>query len=387
VNPLTVAHVLPSFGLGGQEQVALQLAIGQRAAGHGVVAVALAPGPDGPMAARFAAAGIATHTVPKLGPTVDGSLPARLSALFRREGVSVVHAHNPQPLFYAAMAGKGAGAAVVYTCHGDNTGAPRTLWLTRMSALWADAYVAVSPRIAALARRMQECAEYKLHVIENGVDLSAFLPDPEARRQVRCEWNLPAEAFVIGTVGRLAPDKSYHRLIRAAAPLLGARCRLVLVGDGSDGPSLRALAAAQPTAAFIHFAGVRADVARLLPAFDVFALSSRTEGLPLAVLEAMACGLPVISTAVGGVPDVVNEGVSGLLVPNGDEPALEAALASLRADPARAAALGAAGRAASRQHSAAVMLERYLALYQRCRAEMSGAARPKRAITATDSPL
>jgi glycosyltransferase involved in cell wall biosynthesis len=130
---------------------------------------------------------------------------------------------------------------------------------------------------------------------------------------------------------------------------------------------LRALAAAQQTGASIHFAGVRADVARLLAAFDVFVLSSHTEGLPLALLEAMACGLPVVSTAVGGIPDVVHHGESGLLVGSGDEPALTAALAAVRADPVRGAALGERARLASRGHSAETMVDRYLALYRQCR--------------------
>ena len=116
--PLVIAHVLPSFGLGGQERVALRLATQQQASGHRTLAVSLAPPPEGALAEEFRQAGIEPLTVPKQGRGLDFGLPARLAAKFRAKSVTVVHAHNPQALIYAALAGKAAGATVVYTCPG-----------------------------------------------------------------------------------------------------------------------------------------------------------------------------------------------------------------------------------------------------------------------------
>jgi glycosyltransferase involved in cell wall biosynthesis len=361
--PMVIAHVLPSFGLGGQERVALCLATEQRTRGHRALAVSLAPLPEGPLADEFRQAGIEPLTVSKRGRGLDFSLPARLAEEFRKNRVTVVHAHNPQALIYAAIAGKAAGATVVYTCHGQSSLAPGRLWLTRLASLAIDAYVGVSPRIVARARCHRECPEAKLQVIENGIDLSAFRPDADARREVRAELGLPEGAWVVGTVGRLVADKDPGLLLRAALPLLGPDAHLVFLGDGPLAPTLQALAARHPAGRCVSFLGARPDVPRLLAAFDVFALSSRTEGLPLALLEAMSVGLPIVATAVGGVPDVVRDGWSARLVPSDDEAALREALTQLRNDPAAAAEMGRCAQTESRRFSATTMTSRYLDLY------------------------
>jgi len=366
-SALVIAHVLPSFGLGGQERVALRLAQEQRANGDQAVVVSLAPGPDGPLAGEFRDAGIEPRTIPKIGEGLDWGLPGRLAQQLRRDRVTVVHAHNPQALIYAALAGKAVGATVVYTCHGQSSVARGRLWLTRLAALLVDAYVGVSPRIACRAYRHRECPESKVRIIENGVDLSAFHPDAQTRREVRAELGLPEQAWVVGTVGRLVTDKNPNLLLTAAAPLLGPQARLLFVGEGPLASGLRSLAVGYSAAPWVHFLGARPDVARLLTAFDVFALSSRTEGLPLALLEAMAVGLPIVATTVGGVPDVVRDDFSGKLVPSGDAAALRAALIHLREHPDEAAMLGQRARDDSQRFSASTMSRRYLDLYRQCR--------------------
>jgi glycosyltransferase involved in cell wall biosynthesis len=364
---LAVAHVLPSFGLGGQERVALRLAVEQLRTGHRPLAVSLAAPPEGMMAGEFRRAGIEALSVPKLGRGLDPRVTPRLARLFEQRGVDVVHAHNPQSLIYGAPAGKAARAAVVYTCHGESVNTPGRLWLTRLASLYLDAYVGVSPKIAARARRFNECVDEKLHVIENGVDLGAFGPDAEARQAVRDELGIPQAAWVVGTVGRLAPEKNPGLLLRAMAPMLGAQARLVYLGDGPEMRGLRGQAVRHPAGRFVHLVGMRPDVHRVLAAYDVFALSSRTEGLPLALLEAMAAGLPVVATAVGGVPDVVRHGTSALLVRSDDEEALRHALARLREDRTLAMAMGQCARQRSADYSAKAMNRRYIDLYRACR--------------------
>jgi glycosyltransferase involved in cell wall biosynthesis len=360
---MIVAHVLSSLRIGGQERVALDLAGGQVAAGNTVLVVSLAPPPDGPLADAFRGRGVDVHRVAKR-PGIDVGLPLRLTAFFRRRGVGVVHTHNRQPLLYAAPAGKLAGAKVVHTRHGPGRGTRGEQWLRRGAGYLVDAYVAVSPELAALARELGDCSDGKLKVIENGIDLAAFGAAAGERSAVRAELGLPDDGWVVGSVGRLAREKDYPLLVRAAAPLLGPAGRLLLVGDGGEAGAIRAEVDARGVAPFVSLAGVRHDVPRLLAAMDAFALSSRLEGLPLCALEAMAAGLPVVATAVGGLPGLIQDGVTGFLVPAGDEPALARALAALRADPALARAVGERGRAHVRRlYARDAMVRRYLDLY------------------------
>lgn len=362
---MIIAHVLSSFALGGQERVALDLAREQERRGHEVLAVSLAAEPEGVLGERFRRASVRTHTIPKRSG-VDPILPFVLGKWLARQRVEVVHTHNPQALVYGAPAGKLARAAVLHTKHGINPDPRRRRWLRRVAASLADAYVAVTPSLAEVARRAHECDPERLHVVANGIALANFAASSESRREVRSELGIPLDAWVVGTVGRLAPEKNQALLIRALAGELGPRQRLILVGDGAERSSLETLSRDLHLEGFVRFTGARDDVARLLSAFDVFALSSRSEGLPLVLLEAQACALPVVSTRVGGIPDLVDDGQTGLLTAPGNEAAFGAALRTLRLDPLQCERLGRAGhdRVIAR-HSAERMATQYLVLYQR----------------------
>ncbi|MSP62756.1 MAG: glycosyltransferase family 1 protein [Myxococcales bacterium] len=351
--------------MGGQERVALDLARRQRQDGCAVMAVSLAPPPDGPMAHEFSVADVRIRTIPK-GRGFDAGLPLRLAWLLLQNRIEIVHTHNPQPLIYGAPAARLAGARVVHTKHGANPEGGRRLALRRLAGRLADAFVAVSPITADVARSNREISELKLHVVPNGIDLDRFHPDEEARAEVRDALGIPQGAFVVGTVGRLSSEKDQSLLLRAMGPLLGERLRLVIVGDGPEEDALRRRAAALTEGRFVHFLGARRDVPRILAAFDLFALSSLSEGLPLVIPEAMASGLPVVSTAVGGIPTVLDEGVTGFLVPPGDERALRERLRDLAARPDLGAACGAqARRVALDRYSDVRMARDYLAIYRR----------------------
>src|SRR5688572_28979224 len=309
---MIIAHVLSSFGMGGQERVALDLASGQRQACHFVVAVSLSPFPEGPLASLFRKAGVRAETVSK-GDGVDATLPVRLASLLRDERVDVVHTHNPHALIYGAPAASLARAVTVHTKHGINPDRPRRRWLRRVASTLVDACVAVTPALAALARRDRECAPALLHVIPNGIDMARFAPQAEARRRIRASLGIPEKAWVVGTVGRLAPEKDQALLVEAMAPLLDARRHLVIVGDGPERESLQKRVNATMRPGFVHMLGACSNVDEMLSAFDVFALTSKSEGLPLALLEAMATELPVVSSAVGGIPDIIDHGITGFL--------------------------------------------------------------------------
>ena len=362
---MVVAHVLSSLQIGGGERVTLELAGGQAAAGHDVMVVSLAGPPDGPLADSFRARGVSVHRVAKRGG-FDPTLSLRLALIFRRHGAKVAHLHNALPLIYGASAGRLAGAVVVHTRHGPRQSTGRQQWLLRAAGHLIHAYVAVSPEVRDLAQRQHACPPGRLSIIDNGVDLQAFAAGPDERRAGRQALGLPADAWVVGSVGRFAPEKDYPFLVRAAAPLLGAGARLLIVGAGAEMDAIKAQVATEGVGAFVSLPGARADVPRCLAALDVFVLSSRMEGMPLAVLEAMASGLPVVATAVGGLPGLIDDGQTGFLVPSGDEAALRARLAMLRDQPEVARAVGARGRdRVAVGHSRDTMVRQYLDLYRR----------------------
>lgn len=366
----SIVHVLSSFGVGGQERVALDLADGQRRRGHRVAVISLAPPPDGPLAAEFRDAGIDAYTIPK-GPGLDPTLTARLAWRLRRVRADVVHSHNPLPLIYAAPAARLVGAVAIHTKHGQNPSSRGQILLRQAAARLVSAFVAVSPGTAAQARAQRDCPADRLQVVPNGIRLERFRPDAAIRAATRRELGLPDDAWVVGTIGRVDENKNQPMLVRAIAPLLGDRGHVVVVGDGPARAALDAAIATLPPGRG-HALGRRMDVDRLLPAFDVFALSSVSEGLPLVVPEAMAAGLPIVSTRVGGLGDVIDEGVTGLLC-EVDEASLRAALATLADDPARARAMGTRAReVALARYSAERMLDDYLAIYERAIAARRG---------------
>lgn len=361
----SIVHVLSSLGVGGQERVALDLATGQRARGHEIGVISLARPPDGPMAEEFARVGATVSSVPK-GAGVDLTLVPRLARELRRRRADVVHTHNPMPLIYGVPAARLAGAVAIHTKHGANPAGLANRILRRGAAQLAHAFVAVSEVTAAQARALHDTPLGKLHTIPNGIRLDRYTPDPEARVAARVELGL-GDAWVVGTVGRLASYKNQAMLVRAMAPLLSSRVRLVIIGEGDCRPEIEAAIAALPDPRWVVMTGGRMDVPRLVHAFDVFVLSSTTEGLPLVIPEAMAAGLAVVSTAVGGIPGVIDDGETGLLVPV-DEAALGAALARLERERALARDLGVRARAAALERfSHEHMVDAYLELYAQAR--------------------
>jgi glycosyltransferase involved in cell wall biosynthesis len=332
MSALAIAHVLSSFHTGGQERVALDLAKQQREAGHRVLAISLAPRPEGPNVDAFRAAGAQTQTIAK-GRGFDPTLPFRIAAFLSKHQVDVVHTHNPHALIYGAPAASLVRAVSVHTKHGKNPDAVRRMWLRRTVSKLVDAYVAVTPTLGTIAIENHECAPERVHVIPNGIDVARFEPRPDVRRRTRTELRIPDETWVVGTVGRLSPEKNQALLLDAMTPLLDAQRQLVIVGDGPEREPLSLRIAATWRAQFVRMTGARSDVENLLSAFDAFALTSSSEGLPLVLLEAMAMRLPVVSTAVGGIPDLVEPGVTGFLVESGDRVGLSNRLAWLSSRP------------------------------------------------------
>ncbi|MBE0467024.1 MAG: glycosyltransferase family 4 protein, partial [Candidatus Desulforudis sp.] len=228
----------------------------------------------------------------------------------------------------------------------------------------ADRVIAVADSLRAELVALGVAPPERVVTVHNGVTFrdSMSRGSPEAFRR---ELGLSADRPVVGTVARLAPQKGVEYLLRAGAELAGAGrpVHLVIVGDGP----LREMLTREAISlgADVLFLGHRPDAAALMAAFDLFALPSVTEGLPLALLEAMAGGCPVVATRVGGVPEAVVDGTTGWLVPPADPAALAAAVAAALDDPVRRAELAAAGRERVRQvFTDARMVEKTLAVYR-----------------------
>ncbi len=234
---------------------------------------------------------------------------------------------------------------------------PRRVW-TRRLALRRATVVLPSRTLEQIATRIWRLPRAGLRYVPNGIDLARFAPRREAATEATA-------GLTVGTVAALRAEKNLARLLRAFAQVSEAMdARLVVVGDGPERPALEALAAALGIAARVRFAGHVADPAPLYAAFDVFALSSDTEQMPISVLEAMASGLPVATTDVGDVRAMLAEENGRFVVPKQDEAALAEAMRALLADAALRRAAGEANRArAEREFDERVMVETYGRLF------------------------
>jgi glycosyltransferase involved in cell wall biosynthesis len=226
--------------------------------------------------------------------------------------------------------------------------------------------IAISDEIKQDLVRKKAAAAAKITVIPNGVEPAEFNPSDAERIPARTALGLPDEGPVIGMVGRLDRLKGADVLIRAV-PLIKTKMptlRVVLIGTGDDEKELKGLAAQQGISDIVLFTGYRSDARRLMHALDLLVLPSRYEGQSLSLLEAMACGKPVVGANVGGIPGVLVDGVTGLLFPSEDVATLAEAIVKLLSDPQKREIMGLAGRRRIETcFSQATMLERIVSLY------------------------
>jgi len=362
--PRRIALALESSGPGGAENVVLRLAAGLRAAGDEPVIVTMRPGW---MTERAEAEGFELWLAPQAPGLAPGFIPSFARRL-RRGGIECLHSHEFAMNVYGGAAARALGIPSVATIHGRNwaTGSRRRGLAYRALRRVGMRIVAVSHDLAAFLAAGLPLPRDAITVVHNGIPLPPPGDEAEraaARRETRAALGVPATAPLLLAVGNLYPVKDHATLLRAAATLAGVH--LAIAGRGEEEAKLRALAAELGLGPRLHLLGLRDDVPRLHGAADVFVQPSRSEGLPLAILEAMGAGLPVVATRVGGVHEAVLEGETGRLVAPGDPDALAAALRPLLEAPALRARLGRAGaERAEREFSLRAMTEAYRALYR-----------------------
>lgn len=311
---------------------------------------------------------------------VDLAAWMRLERFLRRERIDVLHTHKFGSNVWGALVASAARVPIVIAHEHtwSYEGQPLRRFLDReLIARRADRFLAVS---RADQRRMTEV---------EGIDpsLTGFIPigirsSPEdsVRHDVRAELAIPADAPVIAAVGILRPQKAFEVLIRAVAQLAAARpgLQLLIAGDGPERAALERLIAELGLRENVKLLGMRQDVPDILRAADLAACSSNFEGSPLAVMEYMDLGKPIAATAVGGIPDLIESGVHGLLVPPRDPEALAGAIGELLADPARARQMGERARERRRaEFEIAAVISRIEDLYAEL-LERRGVAVPAR---------
>jgi glycosyltransferase involved in cell wall biosynthesis len=292
---------------------------------------------EGALLDRARSAGVEVIVVPELVPQIsphdDTAALRRLLALMHACRPDVVHTHSAKAGALGRLAAHRAGVGlIVHTLHGfpfhEFQGrAPHAAYISierRLSRI-TDAYLAVGTGVAVEALRRGIGRPEQLHTIGPVVDRATTVLDPTTRARARALLGIPDAVPVVGTVGRLAYQKAPEHLLQALRRMR-TPALLVWVGDGELGPRTASDVHRLGLDGRVRLVGDRSDVADLLPAFDVFALASRYEGLPCVVVEAQQCGIPVVATAVNAVPDVVIPGDTGLLVPPASPDLLAAAL-------------------------------------------------------------
>ncbi len=376
--PLRVATVITRLE-GGAGVLALR---GAQALDPALVKTTIVTGSGGRLLDEAAASGMEVLVEPMLreviAPRSDLLAVGLLESVFRERDFGVVHTHCAKAGAVGRIAARRAGVPrIVHTYHGFpfhefQSAVRRRAYVSveRRLGRVTDVALCVGSAVAAEAVRRELVAPERVRTIGVCVDgpdrlrasMSAGLPD--ARRRARAALGLPRDATVVGTVGRLTYQKAPEDFVTAIRELGRPGVVGVWIGGGELAERVARQAGTLPPGARVVLAGERTDVLEVLPAFDVFAMASRYEGLPTVVVEAMICGVPVVATAVNAVPDLVVPGVTGMLVPPGRPAKLAAAVAFLLDSPGAAAAMAAAARARlSDQHGESTLRAALTAAY------------------------
>jgi len=334
---IAVFQVIPALTTGGAERLVVNLCLYHDRTRYRPVCIVLNPPANTHYERILHEAGVTVHFLNKRSPA-DFKVYLHLNRLFRNYRPIVVHTHLGGLNYTYPLTLVHRTPVRVHTLH--NVAEKSLHW--RGDARFVQ-YLAFRKRwgrieLVAIAEEVKRTIEQVFGyptppLIPNGIPTDEYTPNPQKRLHWRYENQIDPQAVVLTCVARFTPPKHHELLLRAFSHLADTPAHLLLVGGGELEAPLRELASQLPNRACVHFLGIRADIPDILNASDIFVLSSRWEGNPMSVMEAMASGLPVVSTAVGGVPELVEEGKSGLLVPSEDEPALAQALQTLVANP------------------------------------------------------
>lgn len=323
------------------------------------------------LAPELAEYGVKTFPIETKPPLTTIKLVSRLATILEDQNIDVIHCHSVISSLYAIAASRCAMIPIIETCHGrefwrEGKLIKGSFWLDRQASHFIHTFIAVSNAAARFLKESKRIASNKIVVIRNGRDLKSLVPaSAQERLQARAELGLN-EGRAILLLGRLAIEKG-HELLLEAIRLLGpsgARITLLFAGVGPLETELRKRCERDGVTHRVRFLGYQRDIKKLLAAADLVALPSVSEGLPLAAVEALAAGRPIVATRTGGIPEVVIDGQTGLLVPPGDAAALGKAIQTVLDSPALAHRLGTTGRQFVEQNfDLGVQLHQTMSLY------------------------
>jgi sugar transferase (PEP-CTERM/EpsH1 system associated) len=367
MSKIRVLHLITELNIGGAEKALARL-LAHLNRDRFTPTVACLYGGDSPIANEVRALDI---PVLDLGMTAKWRWDAlwRLYHLLRREHPMILHTWMIHANVVGRVLGQMVGVPIIITSRRNvNIGGNAREYINRWTASLGDRAIAVCELARQVEIERTGVPSEHVVTIYNGVDVGQFSDSsPQSAAQILKTFGIPTDAPLVGSVGRFRPQKGYADLLVAMKQVKenAPNARLLLVGGGELQADLEAKVLSLGLDGVVTFAGIRADVPEILAVLDVFVLSSLWEGMPNAILEAMAAGLPVVATAVGGTPDVVVDGVTGFLVPPRDPSALAKALATLVRDPDLRRRMGQAGRERVLQHfSVERMVERTQNLYE-----------------------
>lgn len=364
INKPVIAHVVLSLKVGGLERVVVDLVKGFRDSNYSCVVCCLET--RGEFAADVEALRVPVFVLHKQDG-LDLSVIFRLARFLRQQNVTIVHTHNPGPHIYGLLAAWLAGVPIrVHTKHGRNFPDDRKrVWINRILSWGTDMIVPVSDDAGLVATDVERANPQKIHRIWNGIDVNFYMPQHD-----------PVEGpLVIGTVARLSPEKDQKTMLAAFRHVLDEipDAHLIVAGDGPCAAELREEAARLGLNGRVDFLGQCANIPEVLKRMSIFTLSSTTEGLSMTVLEAMAAGLPIVATDVGGNRELVQPPQCGLVVPARDPEVLGRAYIELLRDPLRRVQMSAASRARAVQYfSVEDTLAEYKKLYDQLMARKVG---------------
>ena len=303
----------------------------------------------------------------ELSPLSDLRVVKQLVSILKDEKITILHAHSSKAGLVGRVAARLAGTPLVLlTAHNSIFYEEWPFWKKSLFAFaerllnrYTDRLIAVSEALRGELIKRERLDQDKVVTIWNGIETELFETQVE-RCFILRNLDLPLSEQVVGMVARLASQKGVTYFLKAAAMLaMDYKVNFVVIGDGPLRRQLEEEASSLGIKDRVVFTGERHDIPYLLPAFDVFVLSSLTEGLPLTILEALAAGCPVVATRVGGIPEIIQDNVNGLLVEPADPAGLAIAVASLLSDPQKAASMGQAGKALVKEKfTAAVMVRK-----------------------------
>jgi glycosyltransferase involved in cell wall biosynthesis len=362
---IRVLHVTLNMGFGGTEAVIRELVAWDDAGRvhHEVICI---DGSIGAIGQQLLGKGVAVQVL-KRRPGFDRVLIGDLKKLIISQRFDIVHCHQYTPWIYGCLASIGTPAKVMFTEHGrfhPDRHRYKAMVVNRVLALFTHKIVAISSATRDALARYEFLPKKRIEVLYNGI--KPLNVDQAAVAPLRTELAIADDDFILGTVARLDPVKNQSMMLGAFAQVRARHSgiKLIIVGDGTEREALEDKAAALKITSSVIFIGFSDEPRHYLALMDLFLLSSDTEGTSITLLEAMSLGLPVVATATGGTPEIVDHDITGLLTPIGDADAFATAIETLLRNPDQLKAKGEAGLVKfQKNYSIESMAGQYLAGY------------------------